>query len=101
LRPLKEDAIISAIMAQVIIRNLDPNIVEALKARAKRHERSLEAELRETLTQSVVRDREDFLNWVDRHRIPGGPDVDVVALIHQGREERTRAIMEAIDGPDH
>jgi antitoxin FitA len=89
-------------MAQVIIRNLDPETVAALKARAKRNGRSLEAELRDVLTQSVARDtREEFLEWVDKHRLPGGPDVDVVALIHKGREERTRAILEAIDGTDH
>jgi len=33
-------------MAQVIIRNLDPKVVEALRARAKANGRSLEAELR-------------------------------------------------------
>jgi plasmid stability protein len=89
-------------MAQVIIRNLDPRTVEALKARAKRNGRSLEAELREVLTRSVARDaRQEFLEWVDQHRLPGGPDVDVVALVHQGREERTRAILEAIDGTGH
>ncbi len=89
-------------MAQVIIRNLDAETVAALKARAKRNGRSLEAELRDVLTKSVARDaREEFLEWVDQHRLPGGPDVDVVALIHQGREERTRAILEAIDGTDN
>ncbi len=89
-------------MAQVIIRNLDAETVESLKARAKVNGRSLEAELRDLLTQSVARDaRDEFLNWVDRNRLPGGPDVDVAALVHEGREERTRAILEAIDGPDN
>ena len=88
-------------MAQVIIRNLDPETVETLKARAKRHGRSLESELRELLTQSAARDaKEAFLEWVDAHRLPGSPDVDVVALIHAGREERSRAIWEAIHGTD-
>ena len=86
-------------MAQVIIRNLNSETVEALKARAKRNGRSLEAELREVLTRSIARDtRQEFLEWVDQHHLPGGPDVDVVALVHEGREERTRAILEAIDG---
>lgn len=88
-------------MAQVIVRKLDSETVAVLKARAKRNGRSLEAELRDVLAESVARDaREEFLKWVDQHRLPGGPDVDVVALIHQGREERTRAIREAIDGTD-
>jgi plasmid stability protein len=89
-------------MAQVIIRNLDAETVESLKARAKRNGRSLEAELREVLAQSVARDaREEFLEWVGQHRIPGDPDVDVAALIHEGRDERMRAVQEAIHGTDH
>ena len=88
-------------MAQVIVRNLDPEIVQTLKARAKRHGRSLEGELRELLTESAARDaREEFLEWVDEHRLPGGPDVDVAALVREGREERSRAIWEAIHGTD-
>jgi len=33
-------------MAQVLIRDVDPEVVEKLKARAKRNRRSLEAEMR-------------------------------------------------------
>jgi len=89
-------------MAQVIIRNLDPETVDALKARAKRNGRSLEAELRDVLSQTVARDaREEFLDWVDQHRLPGGPDVDVAALVREGRDERTRTILEAIHGTDN
>jgi hypothetical protein len=89
-------------MAQVIIRNLDPETVEALKARAKRNGRSLEAELREVLSERVARDaREEFLDWVDRHRLPAVPGLDIVELIHEAREERTRTILEAALGTDH
>jgi plasmid stability protein len=89
-------------MAQVIIRNLDTKTVASLKARAKRHGRSLEAELRELLAQTVARDaREEFLGWVARHRLPAVPGLDVVDLIHEGREERTRTILEAALGTDH
>ena len=38
-------------MANVTIRNLDDGVVEKLKAQAKTHHRSLEAELRHVLTQ--------------------------------------------------
>lgn len=40
-------------MAQVLVRNLDPETVERLKARAKRHNRSLQAELREILARAA------------------------------------------------
>ncbi len=43
-------------MAQVLVRDLDDSVVERLKARAKRHGRSLEAELRIVLEQSASAD---------------------------------------------
>ncbi len=44
-------------MATVTIRNLDEAVVEKLKSRAQLNHRSLEAELREVLT-NVVREQE-------------------------------------------
>ncbi len=41
-------------MANVTIRNLDDGVVERLKAQAKAHHRSLEAELRHVLTQAAA-----------------------------------------------
>jgi plasmid stability protein len=43
----------NAVMANLIVRNLDPRIVDALKQRAVRHGRSAEAEHRELL-ESVL-----------------------------------------------
>ncbi|MFB3150941.1 MAG: hypothetical protein ACE10M_10300 [Alphaproteobacteria bacterium] len=40
-------------MANLTIRNLDDNVVKTLKAQAKTHNRSLEAELRHVLTQAA------------------------------------------------
>ena len=40
-------------MAQVVLENLDPVIVEKLTARAQRHGHSLEAELKAILTQAA------------------------------------------------
>lgn len=40
-------------MAQVLIRNMPDDVVEALRARAKRNHRSLEAELRAILEHEV------------------------------------------------
>jgi plasmid stability protein len=42
-------------MAQLIVRNLEPELVEALKIRAARHGRSAEAEHRELLRQALLR----------------------------------------------
>ena len=40
------------LMAQIIVRNLDDAIVETLKKRAERNNRSLEAEVRQILEQA-------------------------------------------------
>lgn len=40
-------------MANLMIRNLDDGVVETLKAQAKAHHRSLEAELRRILTAAA------------------------------------------------
>lgn len=42
-------------MANLTIRNVDDDVVEALKARAKTHNRSLEAEIRQILQDRVKR----------------------------------------------
>ncbi len=41
-------------MANLTIRNLDDKVAKTLKAQAKAHHRSLEAELRHVLTQAAV-----------------------------------------------
>jgi plasmid stability protein len=42
-------------MAQLIVRNLEEELVEALKIRAARHGRSAEAEHRELLREALLR----------------------------------------------
>ena len=75
-------------MANLIVRNLDEDVVKALKKRAAMHGRSAEAEHREILTAALLKTRrrsfaevlaaipnvgsdEDF----ERVRDEGGPDV--------------------------
>ncbi len=48
-------------MAEVRVRNLDDWVVDRMKSRAKRNGRSLEAELREMLTQSVQNERQKLI----------------------------------------
>jgi antitoxin FitA len=46
-------------MAQLIVRNLDDDVKEGLQARARRHGRSTEEEVRSILRQAVLADTED------------------------------------------
>jgi plasmid stability protein len=55
-------------MAQLIVRNLDPQTVSALKARAARSRRSMEAEHREILRAALRpgRGRASLKEWLAR-----------------------------------
>jgi plasmid stability protein len=43
-------------MSQLLVRNLDPGVKERLKDRARRHGRSMEAEVRSILGEAVSRE---------------------------------------------
>ncbi len=76
-------------MANLTIRNLDDEVVEKLKARAKAHHRSLEAELREILSATVGRRaREDFLARADRiaAMTPDVAQTDSTEIIREDRD---------------
>jgi plasmid stability protein len=76
-------------MANLTIRNLDDDVVAKLKAQAKAHHRSLEAELREILTATVDRQaREDFLARADRiaAMTPKTYQTDSTLLIREDRD---------------
>ncbi len=76
-------------MANLTIRNLDDEVVAKLKARAKAHHRSLEAELREILSATVGRQtREDFLARADRiaAMTPKTYQTDSTLLIREDRD---------------
>ncbi len=76
-------------MAIVTIRNLDDDVVAALKRRAKANNRSLEAELRVLLTREVRgQTAEDFLALADRIRAmtpTDRPQTDSVELLREDR----------------
>ena len=69
-------------MPQLIVRNLDPQTVSALRARAARSGRSMEAEHRETLRAALRpgRGRTGFKEWLSRM-----PDVGTDADFERGR----------------
>ncbi len=77
-------------MAQVLVRNLDEATVVALKARAKAHGRALEQELRIILTAAAQPAMEEVLARAAaiRAAMKPIPEIDVVAIIREGRDQR-------------
>ena len=79
----------SAGPSQVVVRNLDPAVVIALKRRATRGGRSLEAELRTILTREARPDRSELIADADRIRaMTPGPLPDSTDLVRQDRDHR-------------
>lgn len=76
-------------MGTVTIRNLDDEVITRAKEQAKRHNRSLEAELRTILTRRFKPlTPEEFIRLADeiRARTVGRPQVDSAVLQREGRE---------------
>ncbi len=79
-------------MASLTIRNLDDGVVEKLKARAKTHHRSLEAELREILstvarrasTKELIAEADRIAAMTPKDR----PRTDSVKIIREFRDSR-------------
>lgn len=75
-------------MAQVLVRNLPDDVVEKLRARAARHGRSLEAELRSVLEEVATADltalREQ--SRAIRKKLEGRYRSDSTALIREDRD---------------
>jgi plasmid stability protein len=78
-------------MASVTIRNLDDDVVAKLKVRAKAHKRSLEAELRQILTNSATASSAVNLREL-ANRIaamtPDVPQTDSTELLRELRDQR-------------
>jgi len=74
-------------MAQLIVRHLDPELVQQLKMRAARHGRSMEAEHREILRQALQeRATEETFKALLLAMPSVGDDADFTRLPDQGRE---------------
>lgn len=75
-------------MAQVLIRGLDPELVERLRAQAKRNGRSLEAELRIGLESLVKDSREESIRKAREIQasLKGRKFSDSTELIREDRE---------------
>jgi plasmid stability protein len=79
-------------MPTLTIRNVDARVVKRLKARAKSHHRSLEAELREIVTAQARRPTiEEVIARADRIAAmtpKGAEQVDSTDLIREERDRR-------------
>lgn len=75
-------------MAQVIVRNLDEQVVQRLKARARAKRHSLEQELREILTTAARPDLGEFRDFAAamRARYARIPQTDSVELLREDRD---------------
>jgi plasmid stability protein len=75
-------------MAQVIIRNLEEEVVQRLKERARRRGHSLESELREVLAAAARQDMADFRARAAaiRARYRGTTQTDSAALLREDRD---------------
>jgi plasmid stability protein len=74
-------------VAQLIVRNLDPELVHRLKLRAAQHGLSMEAEHREILRQALLAPEPGVtLKALLLAMPPVGEDADFARLPDQGRE---------------
>ena len=76
-------------LATLTIRNLDEEVVERWKERARRHHRSLESEVRDYLGEGVATfDRAAFEAWAREvaAMTPAGPQSDSGDLVCEDRE---------------
>jgi plasmid stability protein len=76
-------------MAQLLVRNLDDELVQALRVRARSHGRSAEAEHREILRAAMLGNRSDFKAFLES--MPGGDSDDDPDL------ERDRSLPRDVD----
>ena len=81
-------------MCQVVIRNIDDQVLDRLKARAVEQHKSLEQWLRELLAEAAKPSRAELIGELDRIRAmtparqPGKPYLTAEQLVRQSRDER-------------
>lgn len=75
-------------MAQLLIRDLDPETVNRLKERARRHRRSLQGEIKVILEKEAAAGAQDAWDLADRIRASFGARRfgDSAALIREDRD---------------
>lgn len=79
-------------MAQVLIRKLDPRVVDRFKFRAKIKGHSLEQELRQVLTRAAGPSPEEVRDTARRIRVtpPKEIKIDTTAMLREDRDRDGR-----------
>jgi len=74
-------------MAQILVRNLSPEILERLKAQAREHGRSLQSEVQRILENAAGRPMEEARELADRlrARLAGRTHSDSAKLLAKDR----------------
>jgi antitoxin FitA len=77
-------------MGQVLIRGVDDVVLQSLRERAVEHGRSLEAELRQVLTEAARKPRAALLRELAAIRAltPAGSRILAEDFVREGRDER-------------
>jgi plasmid stability protein len=86
-------------MPDFLLRDIPEDLMKALRERAKRNGRSLQAEMQETLADSVPMSREQWFAEAAKLRArskPGG--MTAAEIIREAHEERDAAIDRALRG---
>lgn len=85
-----EWTVLEGMMAEVIVRDLDDEVIERLRARAALHGRTLEEEAREILSRAAPLTPAEKLAIADRIRAmtPRHLDTDSADLIREDRDTR-------------
>jgi plasmid stability protein len=91
-------------MATLTIRNLPEKVRDRIRVRAAKRGVSMEAEVRDILTQAAAeRDQNlsvaDVQRWIAKNRKQPGPDSDSAALIRDRRRETILEVVRVGESP--
>ena len=76
-------------MGQILVRNLEDSVIERLKARALKTDKSLEQSVRDILIEAAKPSKEEVWAEIDRLRESIGPvTLDATDLIREDRDSR-------------
>lgn len=75
-------------MADLLIRNVPQRTVNSLKAQARRHRRSVQAEVLDILETANVTAGDRMIGWLESHSEPGLSSEPGICVIRETRDTR-------------